>query len=289
MSHSKLSKLAKQQDATCSNLHRRLIQLEFNYNTIFSKEVSEFIRKKAVLMSSNAGYFVASMLTTAGFIASMKSRMNLGTHEMPINLFTIFVGSPTSGKSIAISSCVQNALQRLDEDFQIGDVIINKPTSSAMQRALSEMKQGILISPETAQELSAWICRHQCKANVGSVEFLKDSVLQSTGAIQELRHELAILKNKVIQSSVAEGNKNGDEFHGSEQSKLSFNVAHEPVPYDATTPQTRLPSQHLKTHDSTQHRLSYLEGKVESINEMFKFLMEEKRRNDLLFTGVIAK
>ena len=114
------------------------------------------------------------------------------------------------------------------------------------------------------------------------------SVLQSTCAIQELRHELAILKNKVIQSSVAEGNKNADEFHGSEQSKLSFDVTHEPVPYDATTSQTRLPSQHLKTQDSTQHRLSYLEGIAESISEMFKFLTEEKRRNDLLFTGVIA-
>ena len=61
------------------------------------------------------------------------------------------------------------------------------------------------------------------------------------------------------------------------------------MPYDATTPQTRLPSQHLKTQDSTQHRLSYLEGKVESISEIFKFLMEEKRRNDSLFTGVITK
>ena len=146
----------------------------------------------------------------------------------------------------------------------------------------------INLTQETAQELSACIC-HQCKANIGSVDFLKDSVLQSIGAIQELRHELAILKNKFIQSSVAEGNKNGDEFHGSEQSKLSFNDALEPVPYYATSPQTRLPSQHLKTQDSTQDRLSYLEGKVESINEMFKFLMEEERRNDSLFTGVIAK
>ena len=144
------------------------------------------------------------------------------------------------------------------------------------------------LPQETAHELSAWIC-HQCKPNVGSVDFLKDSVLQSTSAIQDLRHELAIVKNKVTQSSVAGGNKNGDEFHGSEQSKLSFNIAHEPVPYDATTPQTRLPSQHLNTQDSTQDRLSYLEGKVESINEMCKFLMEEKRRNDILFTEVIAK
>ena len=111
----------------------------------------------------------------------------------------------------------------------------------------------INLTQETAQELSAWIC-HQCKANDGSVDFLKDSVLQSTGAIQELRHELAILKNKVIQSSVAERNKNGYEFHGSEQSKLSFKIAHEPMPYDATTPQTRLPSQHLNTQDSTQQK-----------------------------------
>ena len=84
----------------------------------------------------------------------------------------------------------------------------------------------INLTQETTQELSAWIC-HQCKANVGSVDFLKDSVLQSTGAIQELRHELAILKNKGIQSSVPEGNKNADQFHGSEQSKLSFNVTNQ--------------------------------------------------------------
>ena len=146
----------------------------------------------------------------------------------------------------------------------------------------------INLTQETAQELSALI-RHQCKANVGSVDFLQDSVQQSTGAIQELKHEIATLKNKVIQSSVAEGNKNGDEFQGSEQSKHSFNITQELVPYDATTPQTRLPSQHLNTQDSTQHRLSYLEGKVKSINEMLKFLIEEKRRNDILFTKVIAK
>ena len=52
---------------------------------------------------------------------------------------------------------------------------------------------------------------------------------------------------------------------------------------------TMQPPHQLKTQDSTQYRLSYLEGKVESISEMFKILMEEKRRNDLLFTGVIAK
>ena len=127
------------------------------------------------------------------------------------------------------------------------------------------------------------------QASVCSLDIVKDSVQQSTGAIQELRHELATLKNKVIQSLVAEGNKNGDEFLGSEQSKHSFNSTREQVPCDATTPQTRLPSQHLNTQDSIQQRLSYLEGKVESISEMFKFLIKEKRRNDMLFTEIIAK
>ena len=51
----------------------------------------------------------------------------------------------------------------------------------------------------------------------------------------------------------------------------------------------RLPSQHLNTQDSIQHRLSYLKGKVESISEMTKFLIEETRRNDMLCTEVIAK
>ena len=41
------------------------------------------------------------------------------------------------------------------------------------------------------------------------------------------------------------------------------------------------------TFSASKH--SRLEGKVESINEMFKLLIEEKRRNDILFTEVIAK
>ena len=87
-----------------------------------------------------------------------------------------------------------------------------------------------------------------------------------------------LLCETVIQSSVAEGSNNGDKFQGCEQSTHSFNITHEPVPYDATTPQ-----------DSIQHRRSYLDGKVESISEMFKFLIEEKRRNDMLFAEVIAE
>ena len=109
----------------------------------------------------------------------------------------------------------------------------------------------INLTQETAEELSAWIC-HQCKANIGSVDFLKDSMLQSICAIQELRHELAILKNKVTQSSVAERNKNSDEFHGSEQSKLSFNIAHEPVPYHPTNQATFPASKKSRRQYSTQ-------------------------------------
>ena len=67
---------------------------------------------------------------------------------MPLNTYTTFVGPPTSGESVAINSCAQKPLHNIIQDFNIEDIIINKPTSSAMQRILAEINKGILLSPE---------------------------------------------------------------------------------------------------------------------------------------------
>ena len=99
-------------------------------------------------MSSNNGYFTSSIISAAGFITSLQSELDFGTHKMPLNTYSIFVGPPTLGKSVAISSFAQKPIQTIADDFNIGDIIINKPTSSAMQRILADLNKGIMLSPE---------------------------------------------------------------------------------------------------------------------------------------------
>ena len=64
---------------------------------------------------------------------------------MPLNTYTIFVGPPTSRKSVAIHSCAQKPIQTIADDFNIGDI---QPTSSAMQKVPADLNKGIMLSPE---------------------------------------------------------------------------------------------------------------------------------------------
>ena len=92
MSQSKLGKLAKQQDITWSKLHRRLIHIPFEFEEMFGEKVGEFIKQKAVSLSSNVGYFTAAIMAATSFVVSLKSQVNIGTHSMPLNNYTVFVG-----------------------------------------------------------------------------------------------------------------------------------------------------------------------------------------------------
>ena len=116
--------------------------------------MAEFVKLKAEAMSSNQGYFTTAVLATTGFLASHQSIMDLKTHHMPLNTYSAFVGPPTTGKSVAIAKCSQEPIQTIAEDFDLGEIIINKPTSSAMQRILSDLKKGIMISAEIFDPLN---------------------------------------------------------------------------------------------------------------------------------------
>ena len=78
MSGHKLCKLSKQQETTWAKLHRRLtIGLDFNYEELFSKDVSSFIADNAKVMSSSIGYFIAPLLTTVNYLVSQRSLLNI--------------------------------------------------------------------------------------------------------------------------------------------------------------------------------------------------------------------
>ena len=95
-----VSKLNKQHEQTWINLQKRLNSVQFPYQKLFpNQDVYQFVKNKAVSVGSCEGYFIPSLLTTTGFIlASNNAQVNITTHKQPLNIFTIFVGYPGTGK-----------------------------------------------------------------------------------------------------------------------------------------------------------------------------------------------
>ena len=95
-----VSNLNKQHEQTWINLQKRLNSVQFPYQKLFpNQEVYQFVKNKAISVGSCKGYFIPSLLTTTAFIlASNNAQVNTTTHKQPLNIFTIFVGYPGTGK-----------------------------------------------------------------------------------------------------------------------------------------------------------------------------------------------
>ena len=87
-----LSKLNKQNEQTWVNLQKRLNEVQFSYKKLFPQPVYDFINNKAVSVGSCEGYFVLSLL------ACNHARVQTLTHDQPLNIYTVFVGYPGTGK-----------------------------------------------------------------------------------------------------------------------------------------------------------------------------------------------
>lgn len=95
-----VSKLNKQHEQTWINLQKRLNSVQFPYQKLFrNQDVHKFVKNKAVSVGSCEGFFIPSLMTTTAFIlACNKARVDTTTHKQPLNIFTIFVGYPGTGK-----------------------------------------------------------------------------------------------------------------------------------------------------------------------------------------------
>ena len=95
-----VSKLNKQHEQTWINLQKRLNSPHFPYQQLFPNQgVYRFVKNKAISVGSCEGYFIPSLLTTTAFIlACDNTQVNITTHKQPLNIFTIFVGYPGTGK-----------------------------------------------------------------------------------------------------------------------------------------------------------------------------------------------
>lgn len=148
MSNSRLAKLRKQPDATWSLFQKRLISLPDPLENLFPHNVWSFIKQKAASLSTNAGYVATTLITTTAFVAGMKTTLINGSQEMPLNLYTVFVGPPTTGKSQALKECAVSPMSAVAREQDSSSSVINKCTSSGLVKTIAANEKGYLLSAE---------------------------------------------------------------------------------------------------------------------------------------------
>ena len=101
-----------------------LIALPDPFNSLFSEDVWTFIKRKAESLSTIPGYVTRSLLTSTAFVAGMQSTLNYESQQIPLNLFTMFVGPPTTGKSQAVKECATSPMSAVARETDTSNVVI---------------------------------------------------------------------------------------------------------------------------------------------------------------------
>ena len=148
MSSSGLAKLRKQPHSTWALLQKRLIGLPDPFEKLFLPNVWNFIINKSHSLSTNPGYVSTSLITTTSFIAGSASTLVTTTQEMPLNIYSIFVGPPTTGKSQAIKERAVSPMTAVVTETDSSSPVIQKCTSSELIETIAENKKGFLLSGE---------------------------------------------------------------------------------------------------------------------------------------------
>ena len=135
-------------DSTWALLQKRLIGLPDPFEKLFLPNVWNFIINKSHALSTNLGYVSTSLITTTSFIAGSASTLVTTTQEMPLNLYSIFVGPPTTGKSQAIKECAVSPMTAVVTETDSSSPVIQKCTSSGLIKTIADNKKGFLLSGE---------------------------------------------------------------------------------------------------------------------------------------------
>ena len=151
MACSKLSKITKQHEKIWSLLHKRLMEMEFNFQEQFNDNVWEFLQKKAASLSTSVGYLVPCILTSTAFVASTGSLISHNQHDsVPFNLYFIFVGPPSTGKSQALREGANPPppMSSLIDSEGIPNFLLDQATSSGLAKTVADNGKGFVVSPE---------------------------------------------------------------------------------------------------------------------------------------------
>ena len=76
------------------------------------------------------------LITTASFIAGPASTLVTTTQEMPLDIYSIFVGPPTTGKSQAIKECVVSPMTAVVTETDSSFPVTQKCTSARLIKTI---------------------------------------------------------------------------------------------------------------------------------------------------------
>ena len=102
------SNVSKQAEETWSQLHRRLTKQECNYVQALGPYLKEKMQQKASACATNIGFFTTCLLSTITHLLSYQNiKFNVcDDYEVGMNLYSIFIGPPSTGKSSAVFNAV---------------------------------------------------------------------------------------------------------------------------------------------------------------------------------------
>ena len=148
MSTPRLTKLRKQPNSTWAQLQKHLIALPDPFETLFPAEVWSFILNKSHSIRTNPGYVSSTLITTTACMAGTATTLKTATQEMPLNIYSIFVGPPTTGKSQAIKECAISPMASVTAEADSASPVIQKCTSSGLIKTVADNNRGFLLSAE---------------------------------------------------------------------------------------------------------------------------------------------
>ena len=144
--------------------------------TIFEELVSVAICSRSNLRStglksigSSVGYLLPSLMTATSFLlANSDAHFLNGTHLQPLNLYTMSVGHPGTGKSPAIEM-VLAALREVDTITK--ETLVSATTSSGLVKTISKQGKAFVVSPELFDILNKLLKNDEDNAS-GDVQLL---------------------------------------------------------------------------------------------------------------------
>ena len=124
----------------------------FSVRRHFPEDIATFLHHKAVSLNSSIGYLTPSLLNTTAFLSAKNGcTVQTLTHKQPVNIYTVFVGYPGTGKSSAIQ---YGCLQPIADLFENDSVLIDRTVSSSLVKRLATNQSGYVVSPEAYDVLN---------------------------------------------------------------------------------------------------------------------------------------
>ena len=123
-------------------------------------------------------------ITTTHFIAGLASTLVTTTQEMPLNIYPIFVGPPTRGKSQAIKECAVSPMTAVVTETDSSSPVIQKCMSSRLIKTIADNKKGFFLSGEIYNVL---------------FKLLKSDKENATGDVQVLCQLLETLRKRTAE------------------------------------------------------------------------------------------